>query len=173
VWDLVDRNVGGISTAPPPLEARRALHRTIHQVTQDLGSLRYNTAVAALMGYLNTLQAHDAVHDEEVAGLLLMLAPFAPHLAEELWARLGKPYSIHQQKFPTASPELLEVATVPVAVQINGRTRGLIHLAPDATEAEALEAARHVDTAARVLEAEAPRRVVYVPGRILNLVTGA
>ena len=91
----------------PRLDARVHAHRTIHQVTEDLGSLRYNTAIAALMAYLNTLQERAALHDEEVAGLLLMLAPFAPHIAEELWAQLpGKPFSIHQQAFPVASPAL-------------------------------------------------------------------
>jgi leucyl-tRNA synthetase len=172
VWDLVDRHAGGLSPEPPPLDARRALHRTIHQVTEDLGSLRYNTAVAALMGYLNTLHERDALHDEEVSGLLLMLAPFAPHIAEELWSQLpGKPFSIHQQAFPVASAALLAVAKVPVAVQINGRTRGMIHLAPHASEAEAVHAAAQVEAAAQVLAHAPPRRVVYVPGRILNLVT--
>jgi leucyl-tRNA synthetase len=172
LWDLVQRNVGRISIEPPPLDARRTLHRTIHQVTEDLGSLRYNTAIAALMSYLNMLQERDAVHDEEISALLLMLAPFAPHITEELWAQLpGKPFSIHQQAFPVASPELLEVSTVPVAVQIDGRTRGVLQLAPDASEADALQAARHVDAAAQVLDHAPLERVVYVPGRILNLVT--
>ncbi|HLZ28416.1 MAG TPA: leucine--tRNA ligase [Chloroflexota bacterium] len=171
VWDLVGRHAARLSAEPPPADACRALHRTIHQVTEDLGHLRYNTAIAALMGYLNTLQERDSLHDDEVAALLLMLAPFAPHLAEELWAQLpGKPFSIHQQPFPVASAALLEVTTVPVAVQINGRTRGLVHLAPQASEAEALAAARGVSVIAQALQQAAPRRVVYVPGRILNLV---
>jgi leucyl-tRNA synthetase len=171
IWDLVRRNGDRLSMEPPPLDARRALHRTIRQVTEDLGSLRYNTAIAALMAYLNTLQERDAVHDEELSGLLLMLAPFAPHIAEELWAQLpGKPFSIHQQRFPVASPDILEVETVPVAVQINGRTRGLMHLAPQASQAEALQAAQAVDAAAQVLQNATLKRVVYVPGRILNLV---
>ena len=171
VWDLVVRHADRLVDEPAPLDARRALHRTIRAVTQDLENLRYNIAVAALMTYLNTLQERDSLHDEEVAGLLLLLAPFAPHLAEELWARLAKPYSIHQQSFPVASEALLEVETLPVGVQINGRTRGLVQLAPEASEAEALEAARQVDAARQALDQASVRRVIYVPRRIINLVS--
>jgi leucyl-tRNA synthetase len=171
VWDLVVRHTGRLMDGAPPLEAQRALHRTINALTQDLANLRYNTAVAELMMYLNTLQDRDALHDEEVAGLLLLLAPFAPHLTEELWNRLGKPYSIHQQRFPVASADLLESVTAPVAVQVNGRTRGMIHLSPEASESEALEAARQVDAARHALDDPSLQRIVYVPKRIINIVT--
>ena len=174
VWDLVVSHAGTLSDAPPPLEARRTLHRAIQQVTEDLEQLRYNTAVAVLMTYLNTLHDRPVLHDEEVSCLLRLLAPFAPHLAEELWARLGKPYSIHQQAFPAATPALLETELVSVAVQIDGRTRGVLRLSSDADEAEALEAARSMDAVRRSLaRVEDVRRVVYVPRRVLNLVTAA
>jgi leucyl-tRNA synthetase len=168
VWDLVQRHVGRVSDAMPE-DARRTLHQTIRRVTSDLENLRYNTAIAALMSYANTLQDRETLHDEELSALLRMLAPFAPHLAEELWAQMDKPYSIHQQPFPQATQAVLEVRTVPVAVQLNGRTRGLIQLAPEATRAEALAAARELRLS-RELDLERARRVVYVPGRILNLV---
>jgi leucyl-tRNA synthetase len=100
-----------------------------------------------------------------------MLAPFAPHLAEELWARLGKPYSIHQQSLPVASESLLEAVTASVAVQVNGRTRGLVQLPPDANEAAAVESARGLEVARQALERGRLRRVVYVPGRIINIVS--
>ncbi len=170
VWDLVSRNPEP-AAGMAPLEARRTLHRTIHAVTQDLEHMRYNTAVAALMSYLNTLQERDVIHDEEISALLLMLAPFAPHLAEELWARLGKPYSIHQQTFPEASEALLVVATLPVAVQVNGRTRGTVQLAAQADQSEAVAAAQRVEAVSRALDDAPIQRVVYVPGRIVNLVT--
>jgi leucyl-tRNA synthetase len=170
VWHLVLQHAHDVSDDPPPAEARRTLHQTIRSVTRDLEDLRYNTAIAALMSYVNTLQERDALHDEELSALLRMLAPFAPHLAEELWARLGKPYSIHQQPFPVASASLLEVRTVRVAVQVNGRTRGLVQLAPEATQAEAVETARGLEAVRQALEDAPLRRVVYVPGRIINLV---
>lgn len=171
VWDLVLRHAGRLAAGPAPLEARQTLHRTIQRVADDLGALRYNTAVAALMEYLNSLQERQVLHDEEVSGLLLLLAPFAPHIAEQLWARLGKLYSIHQQPFPVASAELVEVVTAPVAVQINGRTRAVLHLASGATEAEALQAAQQVAAVRQHLEQATVQRVIYVLGRVLNLVT--
>ncbi|MDQ6671699.1 MAG: leucine--tRNA ligase [Chloroflexota bacterium] len=171
VWELVGRTADQLSTQPPAGDARRCLHRTIQQVTENLGSLRYNTAIAALMTYLNSLQDRSRLHDEEVSALLLMLAPFAPHLAEELWAQLpGKPFSIHQQPFPIADAAALEVSTVPVAVQINGRTRGVLQLPPNASQADALHAAGTVEAAATLLQQATLERVVYVPGHVLNLV---
>jgi leucyl-tRNA synthetase len=170
VWELIGRHAGGVSDATPPAAASRTLHQTIRRVTHDLEELRYNTAIAALMSYVNTLQEQEVLHDEELSALLRMLAPFAPHLAEELWAQLGKPYSIHQQSFPQAADVVLEVKTVPVALQLNGRTRAVVQLAPDATEAVALEAARGLRLTREPLNPEHVRRVVYVPGRILNLV---
>jgi leucyl-tRNA synthetase len=171
VWDLAVRHMGQLADGTPPHEALQTLHHTIHAVSQDLENLRYNTAVAALMAYLNTLHERPTLHDEELADLLLMLGPFAPHLAEELWARLGKPYSIHQQQFPVAIAELLEVETLPVAVQVNGRSRGMVQLSPQASQADALAAARQVDAARRILESDAVERVIYVPRRIINLVS--
>jgi leucyl-tRNA synthetase len=171
VWELVLRHQGQLRPEPPPREERQALHRTIQRVSEDLPALRYNTAVAALMAYLNTLQPRATLHDEEVSGLLLLLAPCAPHIAEELWARLGKPYSIHQQRFPTADVTLLARSLVPVAVQVNGRTRGLVELTPDAAEADAVQAARRVAAVQQVLAGTTLRRVIYVPGRIINLLT--
>ena len=170
VWDLVQRHAGRLTDATPATQMRQTLHQTIRQVRYDLEHLRYNTAIAALMTYVNTLQERDILHEEEVSALLRMLAPFAPHIAEELWSQLGKPYSIHQHSFPEPSQAVLEVKTVPVAVQLNGRTRGLIQLARDATEAEALATARSVNLAREPLDMARLRRVVYVPGRILNFV---
>jgi leucyl-tRNA synthetase len=141
-----------------------------HRLSEDIRALRYNTAVAALMEYLNTLQPRESLYDEEVSGLLMLLAPFAPHIAEELWARLGKPYSIHRQPFPAADPGLLALDLVRVAVQVNGRTRGVVELAPDADQAQAVEAARRVPAVQQHVGDRAVRRVVYVPGRVLNLV---
>jgi leucyl-tRNA synthetase len=169
VWDLVTQRSGGLCPDPAPVEARRALHQATQAVTQDLEHLHFNTAIATLMGYLNALQERRTLHDEEVSGLLLLLAPFAPHLTEELWARFGKPYSIHQQAFPSVSADLLEAVVGPVAVQVDGRMRGLVQLSPRATEAEAVQAARSIEAAGRGLAAA--RRVIYVPGRVINIVT--
>ena len=147
------------------VDQRKALHRLIQRVTDDVAALRYNTAIAALMGYVH---GRSALFQEEADALPLLLAPFAPHLAEELWARLGRAYSVHQQAWPTADPSLVAPEVQKVAVQVDGRTRGVIELAPGASEAEALAAAARLEVVRPHLSAAA--RVIYRPGRVLNLV---
>jgi leucyl-tRNA synthetase len=132
--------------------------------------LGYNTAIAALMEYISAIQQRDELYAEEVEGLLLLLAPFAPHIAEELWERIGQPYSIHQQAWPTADAALLVRETETIAIQINGRTRATIELPAGAEQAEAVAAVRRVESIQQYLNGVALRRVVYVPGRIINLV---
>ena len=172
VWDLVVKHASRLSNETPPLDFRRQLHRTIYKVTEDTKNLRYNTAIAALMEYLNTIQQREQLYAEEIEGLLLILAPFAPHIAEELWERIGRPSSIHQQAWPKVDPGLLVRDTAIVAVQINGRTRATIELAFDAEQDEAVKAAQSVAAIRRYLGGSVIiRRIVYVPGQILNLVT--
>ena len=173
VWELVLRHVDRtVSDRTSPDAQRGPRQRTIRQVTADLEHLRYNTAIAALMTYTNSLQERSTVLLEELRALLLMLAPFAPHMTEELWQRLGQPYSIHQQAFPVTSDAAVEAATVRVVVQVNGRARGTVDLAPDADEAAAAVAALRVPAARRALGEEQNPRVVYVPRRVVNFVTG-
>jgi leucyl-tRNA synthetase len=170
LWNLLLRNVGNLQLAAPPRKERQDLHRTIQKVSEDLQSLKYNTAIAALMEYLNTLQSRSVLYEEEVVNLLLMLAPFAPYITEDLWQRLGKPYSIHQQAFPQADPDLLIREKVSVALQINGRTRGQLELSPNASEEEAVEAAKQLPSVQSHLREASIKRVVYVPSRIINIV---
>ncbi len=169
-WDMILRHANGLDPAFPSLEHRQRLHRTIQKVTDDVRELRYNTAIAALMEYRNGLQQRESLHSEEIESFLLMLAPFAPHMTEELWQRIGKPYSIHQQAWPVADPELLVLDTVTVVVQVNGRTRGLINITPEADQEAALAAAREIPSVQRHLDRGVINRVVYVPGRILNFI---
>ena len=170
VWELVTAQADRLDGAAAPPEERRRLHRTIHAVTEDIRELRYNTAIAALMEYANAIGRRERLHAEEVEGLLLLLAPFAPHMTEELWARIGRPYSIHQQSWPAADPALLARAVEVVAVQVDGRTRATIELPSGADQDEAVAAARQVEAVRRYLDGAAIARVVYVPGRVLNLV---
>jgi leucyl-tRNA synthetase len=171
VWELVLRHRGTLSADLPSGALRATLHHVISRVERDLASLHYNTAIAVLMEYLNALHDRPALHEEEAFSLVRMLAPFAPHVAEELWQRLGQPYSIHQQPFPVADPELLVRRSVPLAVQVNGRTRGVVQVAPDASQEEALAAATaQVVAFRRERGTTAAPRLVYIPGRVLNLV---
>jgi leucyl-tRNA synthetase len=144
-----------------------ALGRTIARVGSDLAALRYNTAIAALMTFVNQPR-EEGLTREAALVLIRLLAPFVPHLAEELWARLGRPYSVHHQPFPEADPRLLTADRARVAVQVNGRTRAVVELEPDASEAEAIAAARALRSMDSTLSAV--KRTIYVPGRVLNLV---
>jgi leucyl-tRNA synthetase len=170
VWNLVVKHAGQLSAEEAPAAYRQQLHQTIHTVTKDIGELGYNTAIASLMVYLSAIQQRDELYVEELEGLLLLLAPFAPHVAEELWERIGRPYSIHQQAWPTASASLLVRATETIAIQINGRARATIELPTNTGQDAAVEAARQVEAIQRYLNGTAIQRVVYVPGRIINLV---
>ncbi|HJZ49663.1 MAG TPA: class I tRNA ligase family protein, partial [Roseiflexaceae bacterium] len=170
VWNLVVKHADRLNGGAAPSAYRRRLHQAIQRVTDDIGELGYNTAIATLMEYVSSLQRRDELYAEEVEGLLLLLAPFAPHIVEELWERIGRPYSIHQQAWPAADAVLLARETETVAIQINGRTRATVELQAGAAQAEAVEAARQVEAIQRFLNGTPIQRVVYVPGRIINLV---
>ncbi|HET6379724.1 MAG TPA: leucine--tRNA ligase [candidate division Zixibacteria bacterium] len=157
---------------------RRATHSTIAEVTEDYSGFRFNTAVAKLMELSNAIgRARDAglagtdAYAEAVDTLLLLLAPIAPHIAEELWERRGHGYSIHDQAWPEADPELAVADTIELPVQVDGRLRDRLVVRRD-TPAEEIErlalASEHVQ---RYLAGRPPRRVVQIPGRLVNVVT--
>ena len=170
VWHLVVKHAGRMNNGTTPAAQRRRLHKTIQRVTEDIRELGYNTAIAALMEYVGTVQQRDELYAEEVESLLLLLAPFAPYITEELWERIGKPYSIHQQVWPVTDPSMLIQETETIAIQIDGRARGTVELPTGATEGAAIEAACQVEGVQRYLNGTAIQRVVYVPGRIINLI---
>ena len=162
VWALVTQPRETIDAAgggDGARELRRLTHRTLQRVTNDLDRFRLNTMVAALMELSNGMQrARDAgpvdsaAWSEAVEMLLLMLAPSCPHIAEELWARSGRAYSVHQQAWPEADPELARSETVEVAVQVDGRLRERIHVPADADEALVRAEAEAQPAVARHLE---------------------
>lgn len=145
------------------------LHKTIKKVGDDIVQFKFNTAISALMIFLN--------HAEK-AGLskssyriyLQLLAPFAPHLTEELWHESGYTHSVHTESFPTYDASLAVDSMVTIGVQINGKARGSITIAPDAPQATALAAAQSEPALAPRLAEKAIQKVIYVPGRILNLI---
>ena len=150
----------------------KAMHRTIDKVSNDIAQLKYNTVISALMEYLNVVrEGGRSCVKQEVEPLVVMLAPFAPHLAEELWESLGHETSIFDSgRWPEADPELAKVETFDIGVQVNGKLRGSISVTEDSTEEEALELARSDERVANYLDAGDVRKVIYVPGRILNVV---
>jgi len=156
---------------------RRQAHTTLRRVTEELES-RYalNTCIAQCMELSNAVstalaaQVEAAPIAEALRILAACLAPFAPHLAEELWSRMGNTSLLQASAWPAWCPAALEQALLDVPVQVNGKLRGRIRLAPDASESAALEAARAEENVSRHIEAKAFRKVIYVPGKLLNLV---
>jgi leucyl-tRNA synthetase len=160
--------------APDPAVERK-LHQTIAQVTAQLPELGYNTSIAAMMEYLNTVRTggRKAVR-AEVEPLVVLVAPFCPHIAEELWSRLGHEGSIFDgAHWPSFDLEKAKEDTITLAVQVNGKVRGTVPLPAGASEEAALAAARAEPNVARHLEDAELRRVIYVPDRLLNLVVVA
>jgi leucyl-tRNA synthetase len=175
VTEPVERESAPGSDAAKAL--RRSTHATIAAVTKDIEGFQFNTAIAALMEHANAMQRARGARpvdgeawDEAVRSLLLLMAPLAPHIAEELWERIGGPYSIHTQAWPAADSALMAEDTVEVVVQVNGKVRDRILLAPGAAEAEAVAAALASPRVAQVAAGGTPRKVVYVPGRLVNIV---
>ena len=152
---------------------KRALHKCIKKVTQDVEGMRFNTAISAMMEFVNAITPTTERPRALLEPFALLLAPFAPHLGEELWARLGHSGSLAYAPWPQWDEALTRDATVSYAVQVNGKLRGQLELAPNATEAEAVAAARAVENVARFLEGQTERKVVFVPGRMVNFVVTA
>jgi leucyl-tRNA synthetase len=155
---------------------RRATHRTIRRVTEDIGALKFNTAVAAMMEFVNALLAHlDAqggtLAFHEATGVLIrLLAPFAPHIAEELWQRRGEQFSVHQQPWPAYDPTLTVDETITLVIQVNGKVRDRLAVPAGITDEEAQQQALESDVVQRYLDGQPPTRVVVVPGRLVNIV---
>ncbi len=154
-------------------QARRILHRTVKRVTEDIESLSFNTAIAALMEALNGLRRlplKAAMEQEAARTMVLLLAPFAPHLAEELWERLGEPYSVHGQPLPEWDAAWVAEETITLAVQVNGKVRDRMQ-APASIDDEAARAlALSSEAVQRHLDGRSPRRVIVVPGKLVNVV---
>jgi leucyl-tRNA synthetase len=173
LWDSIVP-VDKLGSEPPSGALEQKLHATIRKVTEDIGALRYNTAIAAMMEYLNAVRhGNRAVNRAEVEPLVALVAPFAPHLAEELWQRLGHPQSLFEAPWwPTFDPARATTDTVDMVVQVNGKVRARMPLARGATEEQALAAARADENVTRFLDSDPLRKVVFVQDRLINLVVG-
>ena len=196
LWRLVDSALErGLSLSPrgaspaggaePPLsdgdqELRRAVHTAIAAISEDLdGDYQFNTAVSELMKLSNAMASHLETASEPVAlealrVLLVLLAPFAPHLAEELWQRLGAnpdgDQGIHGQSWPEVDPAALRRDTVTVVIQVKGKVRGQLDVPADADAATLEKLVLASEVASKWLEGQSPRRVIVVPGKLVNLV---
>lgn len=150
-------------------EVTKLLHKTILKVRSDISAYKFNTAISAMMIFIN-LAEKEGLSAESYQKLLVLLAPFAPHLTEELWSNLGNSGSIHTENYPVADENLAKDDEATIGVQINGKSRGAITLPLDASESEAISQAKGVAEVAKYLVDVEILKVVYVPGRILNFI---
>jgi leucyl-tRNA synthetase len=156
--------------APADAGVIRKLHQTIKKVGDDIPRLSFNTAIAAMMEYMNTLRRGErSLRREEVEPLVQLAAPFAPHIAEELWERLGHKTSVFDGGWPKSDPALAANEMIQLVVQVNGKTRGTVSVAPGVTQDEAIAAAKADANIAKFITG-APKKVILVPGRLLNIV---
>jgi leucyl-tRNA synthetase len=156
------------SVLPP--EVARKLHQTIQKVTADTEGLDYNTAIAAMMEYVNALRDAGCATREAVQPLLVMLAPYAPHLAEELWSLLGHERSIFTATWPAFDERLAAAGDVEVVVQVNGKVRGRVTVNRGASEAEVVARALQDESVRKFVNGKPVRKTVYVQDRLLNFV---
>ena len=160
-----------VTELPLTPEVETALNKAGNKVSDDTERFKMNTAISALMVLVRELETLSQVPREAYKLLLVLLAPYAPHLADHLWREQGGKGSVHEAQWPSHAENV--VASVTIGVQVNGKKRGEITLSPDAGEDEALILARSVQTIETALGGEPPGRVIYVPGRILNLVAAS
>ena len=182
VWNLVSESASqrvGEATAKEVADLRRWTHKTIKRVTDDMEAFAFNTIIAGLMEFTNVLikAKETPVYgtepwEEAVETLLLLLAPCCPHIAEELWARTGRPYSVHQQLWPQFDADLAAEEMITLVVQINGKLRARLEAPADITEEAAREAALSDGNIQRHIAGREVRKVIYVPGRLVNVVVG-
>lgn len=156
---------------------RRAFHVAIRKVSNDLENFEFNTVVSSLMELTNSIveARQSGLSGSEpfqtaINGLLLLMAPVTPHIAEELWAELGNPYSIHQQSWPEFDPAAVEQDQITLVLQVNGKVRDRIEVPADISKADAEQVALANETVQSYMGDKEPEKVVYVPGRLVNVV---
>ncbi len=175
LWrNVVDEETGALRVVDKPCDdvTRRLLARTAEAVTTDLDGLRFNTAIARLIEYNNALTRLPAVPREAVEPLVLMVAPFAPHLAEELWSRLGHPQSLAYEAFPASDPALLVEETVTAVVQVAGKVRDRLEVPVSIDDAALRQRALASPRVASALDGRPVRTVVVRAPRLVNVVPG-
>jgi len=149
---------------------RKALHHAIKAVSHDVDALQFNTAISRMMEYLNAAAKAETIAREDIEKFVLILAPFAPHLCEELWERLGHDATIAYEPWPAYDESLLVEDTIEVPVQVNGKLRGVITVAANATKDEILAAAKADPKVAAHLDGKTIVKEVFVPGKLAGFV---
>ncbi len=180
VWTLCLETANAQASGPMPEDVRtlqRKLHQTIRQASHDLETFEFNTVISALMELTNAItDARDAgmagheSYQETIETLLLLMAPLTPHIAEELWMRLGKPYSIHTQSWPEFDPEIAKEEQITLVLQVNGKVRDRVQVPASITDDEARQMALENESVQRHMAGAEPRQVIVVSKRLVNVV---
>ena len=183
VWKLQDkveekaasgeRVVGAKRTSETEAAFSGTLNKTIKKVTEDISNMRFNTAVSSLMILQNAFDKEPTVSRADFETYLKLLAPFAPHVAEEIWHSLGNKKSVHVSDWPVWDENLVKDANVKIAVQINGKVRAVIEIAADADQSAATAAAVAAPETGKWLSGKTPSKIIYVKGKIINFIVPA
>ena len=172
VWRLMVNEEGRLSDAVVPAapspDQQRLLHQTIKKVTEDIETLRFNTAISQMMVFTNDMTKTDQRPRSVIEPFVLLLAPFAPHLAEELWGMLGHQPSVSQQPWPRFDPALTVSDRLTIPIQINGKLRGKIEVGADATKDQVERLAK--EEAGEWLQGKALKKMIYVEKKLINFV---
>ncbi|XP_022949941.1 leucine--tRNA ligase, chloroplastic/mitochondrial [Cucurbita moschata] len=159
-----------VTDEEPTLEQLRSLHKCIMKVTEEVEGTRFNTGISAMMEFVNVAYKWDRYPRSIVEAFTLLLSPYAPHLAEELWSRLGHSESLAYEPFPKANPIYLKDSTIVLPVQINGKTRGTIQVEETCTEEDAFQIAEQDEKLSKYLTGQSIKKRIFVPGKILNVI---
>jgi leucyl-tRNA synthetase len=172
VWRLFvgEQGVLKVSTETSSAELTRALHKTIKKVTDDIESMSYNTAISAMMEFVNLAYKEPHVDKKTAEVFVLLISPFAPHIAEELWQRLGHAKTLAYEVWPSYDQSMIAEDSWTVSVQVNGKLRGTLEVSKTASQSEVLAMARALESVQRNIEGKTVRKEIYVPGKIVNFV---
>ncbi len=171
VWRLQEKiSDGEAPTKGEPAMSDILLHRTIKKVGEDIEAFKFNTAESALMVLVNALEKAEDLTRTTYETLIVLLAPFAPHMAEEIWHILGHESSVHREEWPSFDPAVLASEERTIVVQINGKARGQFKSADDLSEEGAVDLAREVPEVAHFLAKKGILRTIYIPNRLINFV---
>lgn len=171
LYNVVQAAIKNDGSAKMDDETTKILHKTMKKVTEDIESMSFNTAISAMMVLTNHLTSlKDKVPREAAEKLVLMVSPFAPHIGEECWNQLGHDKTLAYHPWVEYDEALCVDSTVKMGVQVNGKKRGEIEIAKDCDQEAAMAEAMKVDTVANQIDGKDIKKIIYVAGRILNIV---
>jgi leucyl-tRNA synthetase len=175
VWRMIagdEDSAPLISDGPADEATERELHKLIRKAGEDIEAMKFNTAIAAMMEFVNAVYKAGKIARSQAERFTLVLAPFAPHLAEELWEKLGHGQSLAYEPWPAFDPRHLVQDTIEIPVQVNGKLRGRITVPAGASQDAIIAAAKANESVSPHVAGKTVRKEVYVPGKMLNLVVG-